>query len=212
MPKAFPVELREVVKSMILAGVRPHIVAEENRISPALVHRWSKRYGWAKAVNTARQKIKDKGLRSLANQAAADIGAASANTRASLASVVERQAAVLAREEPKAADLANTRERQGQAAVAKSIMETARGVFGWGEESRPGMVLSVHLSAEPASKPTICSALDVAGEVSEVSAVDIQPVTPQLNDPDIVRTIEQGAAAQPPAEQAPAASPGPNPQ
>jgi hypothetical protein len=207
MPKAFPLELREVVKTMFLAGIRPHIIARENGLSSAIVHRWSKRYGWAVAVNTARAKLKETHNKSLAKLAAVDLAASSANVRTSLAGTLEKQAAALARHEPKLGDLANTRERQGQAAVAKTIMETAKGVFGWGEESRPGMVLQVHLSAELPSKATTASVIDVAAEADQPNTLSLQDQP--LKIPDIVRSdCEPGDPAVPAADPA---SPGAEP-
>jgi len=192
MPKALPKELKEVVKSMYLAGLLPQAIASETGVAARLISKWATKGQWGVAVATTKEALTKRGKASLARQAAVDIAASSASVRNALASTLEKQAAVLARENPKAKDLANTRTGQGQAAVAKAIAETAEKVFGWGEESAPGMVLSIHLTAEPASKATPCSVIDVQAIDDSPKSLPLQDR--QLNDLDIVRSdIEQGA-------------------
>lgn len=214
MPKAYPAELREVVKAMFLSGVRPETIAAENSLSVAIVHKWASRYKWTTARDKAKTVIRKTGEASLARQAAADIGAASANVRASLAGALEKQAAALAATEPKAADLANTRERQGAAAVAKTIAEAAEKVFQWGEASRPGLVLSVKLGADILSKPATGSVIDLQPEAESANPLQLQ--AGQLNATNIVRNNPAPAAGEPGQSipepgAAPAASPGPEP-
>ena len=212
MPKAHPVELREVVKSMFLSGIRPETIAAENALSVAIVHKWASRYKWTKARDKAKAVIRKTGEASLARQAADDIGAASANVRASLAGALEKQAAALAATEPSAKDLANTRERQGAAAVAKTLAEAAEKVFQWGETSRPGLVLSVKLGADIASKATTGSVIDLQPEPDQSNPLQLQ--AGQLNATNIVRNNPAPAAGEPGQSipepgAAPADSPGP---
>ena len=213
MPAAIPAEVKDVAKSMYFAGLEPSTISADLGVAIKTVYKWVNRGKWGVARDTAKGKLISRGKASLAIQAGQDIAASSANTRAHLASVVERQAAALAKQQPTAESLANTRERQGQAAVAKTVMETARGVFEWGETSRPGLVLSVKLGAEVLSKPTSCSVIDLQAEAPIDNPLSLQDG--QLNVSNIVRNTLSPLPGEPagptPADgPAAAASPGPN--
>ena len=87
----------------------------------------------------------------------------STNSRRNLAAVVEQASSVLVNEPITSADqLANTPERQGRAAVLKTLTDAASTVFGWSEQAPAAFV-------------------DARG-LANCEALDVEQVTTPAND------------------------------
>lgn len=109
--------------------------------------------------------------------------------RDAIASELLSQLTVLQNDPVKdASELRNTRERQGRAAVVKTIADAAGSIFDF-QEHTTGMIWAAELAKPAAVKPTSACVIDVPAEVDPHKPLSLQPC--QLKDLDIVRNPEQ---------------------
>lgn len=128
--------------------------------------------------------------------------------RDALGAEILRQLTVLQAEPIESAhDLRNTRERQGLAAVAKTLADAAGSIFDF-QEHTTGMVWAAELARPAVVKPTADCVIELPAESESHKPLPLQDR--QLNDPDIVRSIgqaqDQAVSPGQPAQEPPGAS------
>jgi len=150
MAQALQVD-RDMVRTLYMAGVRPTEIARQTGCKAATIGAWATRYGWVKALRGMSQSMQIVQARAISGDN---------RLRDALRSEAASQVETLTKTPIKnARSLANTPQRQGRAAVLKTLTEAVSLIDDWEQEKRSGLVLCDLLSGEPA-------------------AIDLQPVAP----------------------------------
>ena len=150
MPAKLQID-REMVQTLYMAGLRPSEIAKQTGCKPATVSAWATRFGWHTALQGMARNVKLVQGRSISGDN---------RLRDALRSEAVAQVETLTKTPIKnARSLANTPQRQGRAAVLKTLTEAVSLIDDWEQEKRSGLVLCDLLSGEPA-------------------AIDLQPVAP----------------------------------
>ncbi len=181
LPPAHSKETRERALDLYLQGLDLDEVSQAVNVAAGTVRSWAARGFWAReklrnAVQTAMKLAPRSGKHALRTMGD--------DTRTELAEIVRTQVAVL-RNNPATtvAELATNSDRQGMAAVTKSVVDAASTLHGWGNEKTLGLVLSDDFGAidvEATSEP-----VEVASDGQEVpqsSIAEGMQDSPPVND------------------------------
>ncbi len=182
-----PVETRELAKLLFTQGLKPSVIACHTGVKLTTVYMWINRYHWQNLLSENKEVLKNVARNAVPSESKAELSAVSSKLRQKLSTVIEAQIAVLEKSPPKSIkDLANTRERQGQAAVVKSIIDGAATLLDWKGESTPGMVMIGHLNIERPEPPaiqiqaTVSPACGVEATTNSVPQNQGEQQTPQV--------------------------------
>lgn len=162
MPAAVKID-RELVQALYLQGLNREDICKQTGLKQGTLRTWVARFKWDTLKEQARQALETAAQPSLAVQVAKDLSAKSKAAREALAGELDTQLQALKTTPANGfADLRNTPEGQGRAAVAKTIAETAAKVFGWDNETTKNSV-NIHLiaSLDPESASDGAPPIDV---------------------------------------------------
>ena len=116
-----------LAQMLFVQGVGYRMIAEKLGVTEASLRQRAHRH--------ASRQLREGALATVSQAVTKSLAQRDCDTRNLLAEEVERQAALLTECPPASvADLANNRERQGRAVVARTIAETADKVFDWQTE------------------------------------------------------------------------------
>jgi len=160
MPQALTTVDREVVKALILQGLRHDEVVRQTGVNPETLKTWIKRYKWAKLAAKANQ------IRDLAQQSNSKtlIQVASdkpESIRTASAIVRNRLSEELARTTEGLADLPEAKtakERVTRAKLLQELVAPAKVLYGWSEGSNTTWNIAL---MEAAQAPTQAQVTDV---------------------------------------------------
>jgi hypothetical protein len=133
-----PITVREAAHALYVSGKAVCKIATELDVRADTISQWAKRYGW----QVQRQTV-DNTVNSVVMQRVTDLlSDESQKTRKLMSEVVTVHAETLAQgRRPTLAALRSTPARQGLAAVAKTVVETAAALYGWNADKSGGLVL-----------------------------------------------------------------------
>lgn len=162
IPSPYTPEQKELAKSLYLQGLKAPVIAETISVPVGTIRKWSTRGGWPSlSAQTSVIRIQRAEGRA-GSEAAANIQDRSNRVRSLLAAEVEAQAQALASQPPKPSELGNTPQRQGRAAIAKAIADTASTVFDWQSQVTQGLIVIGEVErADPRETP---AAIDIQAE------------------------------------------------
>lgn len=130
--------LREQARALYIAGQTPVNIGSSLSLKPTTISRWALRFDWRKdraVVTQAAKKVVELTVQSQLQEQGSRI-------RERIASSIEAQALMLSDSPPTCLDdLRNTPDRQGLAAVTKTVVEAASAVFGWNAERANGILI-----------------------------------------------------------------------
>lgn len=136
--KPHPQAVRDACQVLYCQGATPAFIARQFSLPVGTVAKWAERGGW-RLLRDELQAQTAKVSRSVVGRS---LTHASNELRAQLAEELADQVNALRRAPcKKASELRNTRNKQGRAAVVKTVVESAAAVFGWGSSDKPGLIL-----------------------------------------------------------------------
>lgn len=158
-PLANREQLMDTVKALWLSGLRDDRIIEQTGVKLGTLKTWIHRYSW----NELRIKVRDSVNTGVAKVVGESLERQSNAVRRSLGAFVERAANEMDASKISAKSLGNSSKRQGQAAIVKTLAESAEKVFGWDNNSKSTVTLAMFFNAEgsPAA----------AGQVIEVETI-----------------------------------------
>ncbi len=128
---------KESAKALIMKGMSGLQAANQLGLSPARVRQWMTRHGWTSDRSAVQSVASTISREIVVNQSVVERTRTSHRVRRLMSQVVEGQAKTLAESPAQSvAELANSKEGQGLASVAKTVAETASVVLGWGDEGK----------------------------------------------------------------------------
>jgi transposase-like protein len=137
MPKALDADWN-LAQALYVQGVPYADIAEKIGVTPPTLRQYAHRYHWRRLRETVMASVSQVIAKPLVERAH--------NSRDKLAQEIERQASLLSECPPESVEqLANNRERQGRAAVVKTVAEAAEKVFGWQSQEPAGLVQIGHV-------------------------------------------------------------------
>lgn len=165
---AIPEELRKTVQALYLQGLRISDITATTGVKLATVYKWINRFGWIRPRDNAKAILVQTAKRNIALANVPAVQAESDRVRKLLSSEAIALSEALAKEPVKdVAEMANTRERQGRAAVFKTVVDAASAVFDWDSQHSPGLIIVGEVERnEPEEADQTPTAIDIGGEVS----------------------------------------------
>jgi len=156
MPMALPDrEMKlETVKALWLQGVTTSRIVEQTGVKLQTIKTWVKRYRWTQFRVQVQKPLNDVIAATVRNR----IEEQSAEARGLLADTVVKQARALQANRVTAGKLCTTRAGQGQAAVLKTISESANNVFGWNKTEGSAVNLAMFFNSQTETVPVVIEA------------------------------------------------------
>ena len=165
-------ELKQKAKQLFHEGLKWSKISEETGVASNTLRVWGHRGKWKEELQEAKRLIETSKAKCLviasvqANPSQKALQSSGNRLRTSFATVIEQSTAALL-ESPitNASELANTPERQGKAAVIKTLVDAAATVFDWSGQRNQGYI-----------------AFEQSTLADEPEAIDVQATPKQVVD------------------------------
>lgn len=192
--KPTPAAVKDLVKMLWFQGISPSAIAVETGVKRETISTWAKRGNWTSTRDNGKQLLKRKAQVTMAVTVAREVSRESAEVRNLLAGAVRSQAERLAASPPASVkELANTPDRQGLAAVLKTVVDSASEVFDWQSQHTPGVVVLQDLrSSEPGEQVIdIAAATDPVTDATDTPSNSVPGEPAKLDTTPDPKTLSQ---------------------
>ena len=181
----YPAETKETAKALYLQGFTPAVIAVQLGVRRATLSKWRENGKWVQIRDGTVKVMTRKGITAVSRETTTKVRDALHNEASQMVEAMRKEPVKNVQE------LLTTPERQGRAALLKTVVETVAIIEDWNSSHKTGLILSDALGSELDGRDT------VEIESEQVSCgVD----TPSNSVPDASANHSIPQSAQPPTD------------